>query len=438
MLRTIFAKKSFNPSSFKALSQNQSFSCSTNAQRFSINHFQCNSIKLTPRATSIHTFSTCTRLAQLRRVQHCAYSSQSHPQQGNKTAPRDVHHFAPDIPVEREIKVMCHYVGRLDLAQAYLAWPGAVRFARPDSVLVPLDSLLTTQPPAEIEKNANEFVQNSAIQHPTPPTPSTSAAVAAASAAASESFNILSSYAIVFPYGAVVFFGASDYQQQHFLNRLPAQKSSQIKLKDDYKVQIAPALFESANYVDLSVVHPHKFGPDSVIVNSLDSNMIRIVSQVLAQTIGMEFYEQKASQMLEEFRNMTDTMEKTGDLNTDETGSLVRLLAQNNSILTDVLTQLRVLDRSEIAWRFGEYDALWQGLRSEFDLQQRFGAMETKLKLIHDNHPLFLEVLHHKKSTRMEIIIIALIAIEVILSVLFHSPIVPYFANLLGYGGGEA
>lgn len=40
---------------------------------------------------------------------------------------------------------------------------------------------------------------------------------------------------------------------------------------------------------------------------------------------------------------------------------MIRLTAQNNSIMADVLTQLKLLDRSDIAWQDGEYDALWNG-----------------------------------------------------------------------------
>lgn len=66
----------------------------------------------------------------------------------------------------------------------------------------------------------------------------------------------------------------------------------------------------------------------------------------------------------------------------------------------------------------GEYDSLWQGLRREFDLSDRFDILQTKLDLLRDSHPFFLQVIHALQGHRMEIIIIALIAIEVVLGLL--------------------
>ena len=66
----------------------------------------------------------------------------------------------------------------------------------------------------------------------------------------------------------------------------------------------------------------------------------------------------------------------------------------------------------------GEYEPLWSGLRREFDLSDRFDILQTKLDLLRDSHPFFLQVVHQLQSHRMEIIIIWLIAVEVVLGLL--------------------
>jgi len=57
-------------------------------------------------------------------------------------------------------------------------------------------------------------------------------------------------------------------------------------------------------------------------------------------------------------------------------------------------------------------------VRREFDLSDRFDILQTKLDLLRDSHPFFLQVIHALQGHRMEIIIIALIAIEVVLGLL--------------------
>jgi uncharacterized Rmd1/YagE family protein len=80
----------------------------------------------------------------------------------------------------------------------------------------------------------------------------------------------------------------------------------------------------------------------------------------------------------------------------------------------------------------GQYDPLWSGLRREFDLSDRWEALQIKLDLLRDSHPFFLSVIHQIQGHRMELIIIALIAIEVVLSIVFHSPLIPWCKEQLG------
>lgn len=53
--------------------------------------------------------------------------------------------------------------------------------------------------------------------------------------------------------------------------------------------------------------------------------------------------------MLDAFRVINSKIEQTGDLHLENKNKLFRLIATNNSILTDVISQLKVLDRSVAA-----------------------------------------------------------------------------------------
>jgi hypothetical protein len=49
--------------------------------------------------------------------------------------------------------------------------------------------------------------------------------------------------------------------------------------------------------------------------------------------------------MLDAFRGINAKIERTGDLHIENKNKLFKLIATNNSILTDVISQLKVLDR---------------------------------------------------------------------------------------------
>ena len=299
--------------------------------------------------------------------------------------------------------------------------PSELKFTRPPCTFVPLSPSSPSTP----------------IIHPSPSSPSLQ-------------FDVFASYALIFEYGAIVFFNTPDSAQHDFFDALPHRPAA--RLKDDYTIVVDPTLAHSPSSSSPSSAAISRaagsarpassssslschFAPDSLYLSSLDAYSVRIIAQVLAQTVGMESYEQRASSMLSEFHSLSLHMARTGALPHSSSTQLIHLLAANNTILTTVLTHLRLLDRSEIAWRHGLYHPLWQGLREEFDLDGRYETLETKLRLLQENHPLFLEVLHHKQGTRMEVIIIALIAIEVLLAVVFHSPILGFVMEKLGYEG---
>lgn len=53
------------------------------------------------------------------------------------------------------------------------------------------------------------------------------------------------------------------------------------------------------------------------------------------------------------------------------------------------------------------------GLRKDFELDYRFKDLSLKLDVVKDNCKFFLEILQNKKSTKLEWIIIILIAAEI-------------------------
>lgn len=54
-------------------------------------------------------------------------------------------------------------------------------------------------------------------------------------------------------------------------------------------------------------------------------------------------------------------------------------------------------------------------LRKDFEIDYRFKDLSLKLQIIKDDTRFFLEVLHNKKSTRIEVIIVLLIAGEMLI-----------------------
>jgi len=213
----------------------------------------------------------------------------------------------------------------------------------------------------------------------------------------------LNRYMVVFSYGSVVFFNVEDKLRQECLDVAAkyAKNKFSIPCTEDYGVTVRPTM---ARWSSL--------GNDSLTVKRLDVNNIRVISSILGQTVALDHYALKVDAMLETFGKINNEMEATGEL-TISKPKLFMLVATNNNTLTDVITKLRLLDRSDTAWKYAQYGEIWDGMRSDFELEDRFETIDLKLNIIQNNVKFFLEVLQNRKSDTLEWIIIVLISLEI-------------------------
>lgn len=81
-------------------------------------------------------------------------------------------------------------------------------------------------------------------------------------------------------------------------------------------------------------------------------------------------------------------------------------------MITNVLSKLGIFEGSDAAWDNADYYFTWESLRKDFEIESRFKDLHLKLDIIKEDTRFFLEMLHNKKTTQKEWMIIILIALE--------------------------
>ncbi len=76
-----------------------------------------------------------------------------------------------------------------------------------------------------------------------------------------------------------------------------------------------------------------------------------------------------------------------------------------------------IFEGLDAAWDNADYAYTFENLRKDFELDSRFKDLSMKLDIVKENTQFFMEMLHNQKSSRMEVIIIVLIAIEVVIGI---------------------
>ncbi|KAJ7943397.1 Sporulation RMD1 [Quillaja saponaria] len=214
-------------------------------------------------------------------------------------------------------------------------------------------------------------------------------------------------YMVIFQYGSAVLFNIDDHEVETYLEIVKRHASGLLPemRKDDYALKEKPQLVEDM-----------QGGPDYIVVKALDTDGIRIIGSVLGQSIALDYFVSQVDGILEEFTDINRGMEKTGTFTMNKK-KLLQLVGKANSNLADVILKVGLFERSEIAWRDAKYAQIHEYLREEYEVTQRFGNLDYKLKFVEHNIHFLQEVLQNRKSDFLEWCIIGLLTIENVISI---------------------
>ncbi|KAK9064135.1 hypothetical protein SSX86_018007 [Deinandra increscens subsp. villosa] len=216
-------------------------------------------------------------------------------------------------------------------------------------------------------------------------------------------------YMVVFQYGSVVLFNVRDHEIERFLKIVKEHASGELSehemRKDEYEVKEKPTL---ETWME--------GGLDYIMLQYLNIDGIRTIGSVLGQSVALDYYVRQVDGMVGEFTDINRGMEKTGTF-TMKRKKLFQLVGKANSNLADVILKLGLFERSDIAWKDAKYAQIWEYLRDEFELTQRFASLDFKLKFVEHNIRFLQEILQNRKSDFLEWLIIILIGAEILISV---------------------
>ncbi|KAF8680712.1 hypothetical protein HU200_045553 [Digitaria exilis] len=242
-------------------------------------------------------------------------------------------------------------------------------------------------------------------------------------------------YMVVFQYGSIVLFNVSDHEADGYLKIVEKHASGllpEMRKDASFNQQLQTQISNDIGIMDSQVMLHDVYnyavvekptletwmqgGLDYIVLRDLSIDGIRTIGSVLGQSIALDYYIRQVDGMVAEFTDINRGMEKTGTF-TMERKKLFQLVGKANSNLADVILKLGLFERSDIAWKNANYAQIWEYLRDEYELTQRFGNLDFKLKFVEHNIRFLQEILQNRKSDFLEWLIIILISVEILISV---------------------
>jgi required for meiotic nuclear division protein 1 len=213
----------------------------------------------------------------------------------------------------------------------------------------------------------------------------------------------------VFPFGAIVMHDIPperrEAERARFSRVLP--KLTTKVIREDYSVCEDPA---SATGISDGMLRVDRMTPGRA----------EIVALTVAQSAAMEYYEQIVESLFARTGQFVEQLESRGTVQL-HIRPLHRFIGEAISARTEVLSVLHLLDKPDAAWDDPAMDRIYNDLRGEFDLVDRYAALISKLQSIQDSLVLLLDVVRERRLIWLEIIVVLLILIELILGVIHFA-----------------
>lgn len=189
-------------------------------------------------------------------------------------------------------------------------------------------------------------------------------------------------------------------------------------------------LKEIAPYVEIgSVLHRHvdtlkifvgsdieKATFEELFIDKLDPEKIKIISYVSAQSVALDRYEEEIDVRLHELGRVVANMKTSGRTRFDQS-DILKQIGNVLSVKQRTVSQLSLFDKPDETWEREELERLYDRLRSEYELRDRFGILNEKIDFLSENNTILLNYLSSQRSNFLEWVVIILIIIEIALFV---------------------
>jgi uncharacterized Rmd1/YagE family protein len=148
-------------------------------------------------------------------------------------------------------------------------------------------------------------------------------------------------------------------------------------------------------------------------VDRLTNARAGVVALIVAQSAAMEYYERIVDQLFVRTGSLVERLEHRGSV-PFRTRPLNRFIGEAILARNEVLSVLHLLDKPDATWEDSAMDRIYDDLRAEFDLADRYAAMELKLRSIQEALVLVLDVARDRRLLLLEVAVVVLILAELI------------------------
>lgn len=208
-------------------------------------------------------------------------------------------------------------------------------------------------------------------------------------------------YIYVFRYGVVSFLNHSEGEINIFVKQLApfCKNFFEPTLREEFEVDVN--------------TKENKFEYNRIQITNPDIDTLRIIMLNVSESVALDYYTEQSNLLLTATNAQTLILERKGSLNISGR-NLKKFIGKTINLKNRIIENLYILDSPPEAWDNEYLYKINMELKKTFDIQSRYRNIHEELEIIKDNLGLFIDIMHQRKSSMLEIVIILLILVEVI------------------------
>jgi uncharacterized Rmd1/YagE family protein len=172
----------------------------------------------------------------------------------------------------------------------------------------------------------------------------------------------------------------------------------------------------SYRYANKTRIYLHqRFHVEIIALESNDTQIKLAISYGLAQSIKLESYEETVQRIIRENTPLFESLAKTGKVMLTK-AAITQRMGQIFLARSSVNLNNEYLDTPEYFWEYSNLESYYSLTTRFLDFPQRVSALNQQLDVLHELFNMLNGQLQHQHTSVLEIIIIALIGFEIVLS----------------------
>ena len=204
----------------------------------------------------------------------------------------------------------------------------------------------------------------------------------------------------LFRYGVAVLFGVNPLQEVGVLGQLAPLVGQPYAKRETEDAHVR---------IDASAEEQILAG--EIVLQEVAVEHLQVIADVLAKSVVLAYYEASLAAVFDAVEPLAAGL-RQGERRIPKGRDLLRYVSDTLLIQHKMVGRVEVGEKPEVIWDRPQLSRLFARLEDEYELSERRLALERKLELISKTVGTLLELLQNKRSLRVEWYIVALIVIE--------------------------